>query len=110
MSFGRLFMKSIHPFKKISTRITVLHIYLDTSEQPIKKLYSLILQYAVRKSNTIIKTMDNSLKRILLDNVKTRVANTGQKLAKKCQIKNKTIDNTNMILFITAEPSCNRLI
>ena len=54
--------------------------------------------------------MDNSLKRILLDNGKTRVANTGQNLAKKCQIKNKTIDNTNMILFITAEPSCNRLI
>ena len=54
--------------------------YPDTSEQPVEKMYSLILPYAGIKGNSIIKTMNNSLKRILPDNVKTRVTYTGQKL------------------------------
>ena len=53
--------------------------YPDTSEQPVEKIYSLILPYAGPKGNTIMKTMDNSLKRILPSNVKTRVPYTGQK-------------------------------
>ena len=64
--------------------------YPDTSEQPVEKMYSLILPYAGIKGNSIIKTMNNSLKRILPDNVKTRVTYAGQKLSTKLQIKNKT--------------------
>ena len=76
--------------------------YPDTLEQPVEKMHSLILPYAGPKSNTIIKTMNNSLKRILPDNVKTRVTYTGQKLGTKFQNKdkNKRI-NTNTILFVT---------
>ena len=48
--------------------------YSDTSEQPVQKMHSLILPYAGPKGNTIIKTMNNSLKGFLLDNVKTRVS------------------------------------
>ena len=65
-------------------------------------MYSLILPYAGSKSNTIIKTINNSLKRILLDNVKTRVTYAGQKLGTKFQNKDKNKKiNTNTILFIT---------
>ena len=39
--------------------------YADTLEQPIEKMYSMILPHAGPKGNTIIKTMNNSLKRIL---------------------------------------------
>ena len=46
-------------------------------------MYSLILRYAGPKISTIIKTMNNSLKHILLDNVKTRVTYTGQNLGTK---------------------------
>ena len=66
--------------------------YPDTSEQPAEKMYSLILPYAGPKGNSIIKTMKNSLKRILPDNVKTRVTYSGQKLSTKLQIKDKTKD------------------
>ena len=66
--------------------------YPDTLEQPVEKMYSLILPYAGPKGNTIIKTMNNSLKRILPDNVKTRVTYTGQKLGTKFQNKDKTKD------------------
>ena len=66
--------------------------YPDTSEQPVEKIHSLILPYAEPKGSTIIKTMNNSLKRFLADNVKTRVRNTGQKFGKKFQIKDKTKD------------------
>ena len=48
------------------------------------------MPYAGIKGNSIIKTMNNSLKRILPDNVKTRVTYAGQKLSTKFQIKNKT--------------------
>ena len=34
--------------------------YPDTSEQSVQKMYSLILPYAGRKGNSIIKTMNNS--------------------------------------------------
>ena len=42
-------------------------------------MHSLILPYAGPKGNTIIKTMNNSLKCFLPINVKTRVTYTGQK-------------------------------
>ena len=37
--------------------------YPDTSEQPVDKLHSLILSIAGPKAGTIIKTMNNSLKK-----------------------------------------------
>ena len=67
--------------------------YPDTSEQLVEKMHSLILPYAGPKSNSFIKTMSNSLKHFLLDNVKTRVTYVGQKLGTKFQIKDKTKDH-----------------
>ena len=92
-------IKSVHPFKKISTSKSSEH-YPDTSEQPVEKMYSLILPYAGPKGYSIIKTMNNSLKRISPDNVKTRFTFTGQKLSTKLQINDKKI-NTSTILFTT---------
>ena len=45
--------------------------------------------------------MNNSLRRILLDNAKTRVTYTGQKLGTKFQIKDTKKIKTNTILLIT---------
>ena len=45
--------------------------------------------------------MNNSLRRILLDNAKTRVTYTRQKLSTKFQIKDKKKIKTNTILLIT---------
>ena len=50
------------------------------------------MPYAGPKGNTIIKTINNSLKRILPDNVETRVTYTGQKFDTKFQNKDKTKD------------------
>ena len=55
-------------------------------------MYSLISPYAGRKGNTVVKTINNSLKRILADNVKPRVTYTDPKLSTKLQIKDKTKD------------------
>ena len=87
---------------------------MDTSEQPVEKLHSLILPYVGPIGNTIIKTLDISLKRILHDNVKTRATYTGhiygshirphirvQNLVQSSRLKIKWKINTNMILFIT---------
>ena len=90
--FSGLLIKSVHPFKKISARVKVLNITLIIRNNPLKRMYSLILPYAGHKGNTIIKTMNNSLKRILPNNVKTRVTYTGQKLGTKFQNKDKTKD------------------
>ena len=73
-------------------------------------MYSLILPYAGPKGNSIIKTMNNSLKRILPDNVKTRVRYTGQKLSTKLQIKDKIKDQHKQDLVYyckCSEPTCN---
>ena len=75
--------------------------YPDTSEQPVEKMYSLILPYAGPKGNSIIKTMKNSLKRILPDNGRTRVTYSGQNLVQSCRLKTKQKINTNTILFTT---------
>ena len=77
--------------------------YSDTSEQPDEKMHFLILPYAGPKGNTIIKTMSNSLKGFLLDNVKTRVTYTVQKLGAKFQIKDKTKFNTSTVLLTCNE-------
>ena len=76
----------------------------------MKKIHSLILSYATLKGNTIIKTMTNSLKGFLPDNVKTRVAYTDQKFGTKFQIKDKTKDqHKNDIVYYSKflEPTCN---
>ena len=54
--------------------------------------------------------MSNSLKGFLPDNVKTRVAYTGQKFGTKFQIKDKTKDqHKNDIVYYSKclEPTCN---
>ena len=59
----------------------------------------------------IIKTMNNSLKRILPDNAKTRVTYTGQKLSVKFQIKDKTkYQHKHDLVYYCSkcpEPTCN---
>ena len=60
-----------------------------------------MLTYTGPKANTIIKTMNNSLKRFLPDNVEKRVTYASKKLGTKIQIKKKQKINTNLILFIT---------
>ena len=75
---GGLLIKSVHPFKKISARVKVLNITLILRNNPLKRMYSLILPYPGHKGNAIIKTMNNSLKGILPNNVKTRVKNLVQ--------------------------------
>ena len=52
-------------------------------------MYSLILPYARPKGNSIMKTMNKSLERILPDNVKTRVTYTNQNLVQSCRLKTK---------------------
>ena len=79
---------------------TSCEYYPDTSQQFVEKMYSLILPYAGPKGNTIIKTMNNSLKRILPDIVKTRATYTGQKLVQSTRLKIEQKINTNTILFI----------
>ena len=74
-------------------------------------MYSLILPYAVPKGNTIIKTVNNNLKPILPNNVKIRVAYTGQKLGTKFQIKDKTKDQHKYDLVYYSkcqEPTFNK--
>ena len=73
-------------------------------------MYYLILPYAGPKADSIIKTMKNSLKRVLPDNVKTRVTYSGQKLSTKLQIKDKTKDQHkhNLVYYSKCpEPNCN---
>ena len=72
-------------------------------------MHSLILPYTGLKDNTIIKTMNNSLKRFLPDNVKTRVTYTGKKLGTKFQIKDNTSDQHKHDLVYYSkcpEPTC----
>ena len=73
-------------------------------------MYSLILPYARPKGNSIIKTMNKSLKRILPDNVKTRVTYTNQKLSTELQIKDKIKDQHKHDLvyyYKCPVPTCN---
>ena len=88
-------IKSVRPFMNTSCEY-----YPDTSQLFVEKMYSLILPYAGPKGNTIIKTMNNSLKRILPDIVKTRATYTGQKLVQSTRLKIEQKINTNTILFI----------
>ena len=61
-------------------------------------------------ANAIMKTINNSLKRFLHNNVKTRVIYTSQKLGTKFQVKNKTKDQHKHDLIYYSkcpEPACN---
>ena len=84
--------------------------YPDTLEQRVEKMYSLILPYAGPKGNIIIKTMSNSLKHILPDNVNTRITYTGQKHGTKFQKKDETEDQHKRDLIYYSkcpEATCN---
>ena len=73
-------------------------------------MYSLILPYVGPEGNTNIKTMNNSLRRIVPNNVKRRVTYTGQKLGAKFQIKDKTKDQHKNDLVYSSkcpEPTYN---
>ena len=99
-TLGVLLIKSARPFKKTSTKIKVLNITLILQNNTLKKC-TLIFPNAGPKGNSIIKTMNNRLKHILHDNVKTRVTYTGQNLVQSCRLKTKQKINTTMILFTT---------
>ena len=67
---GGLLIKNINKSKRSE-------YYPDTFEQSVEKMHSLILPNDGPKGNTIIKTMNNNLKRFLPNNVNTRVTYTG---------------------------------
>ena len=84
--------------------------YRDTSNQPVEKDALFDLAKSKTKGNTIIKTMINSLKRFLPNNVKARVAYTGQEFGIKFEITDKTKDQHKHYLLYYSKclkPTCN---
>ena len=55
-----------------------------------QKVHSLLLQFVGPKCTTIVKNLNKILKKVLPNNVKTRITYTGQKLSSRFQIKDKT--------------------
>ena len=70
---------------------------LGTLEADNDKLNSLILPYAGPKGTNIIQSMNNNIKRILPNNLRTRITYTGRKFGSKFQIKDLTKNHMNMI-------------
>ena len=67
----------------------------------IKTAHLLVLPYAGLKGKKLTKSMKNSLKCVLPENITTRVTYSGTKLSSKfTKIKDKTIKDINMILLI----------
>ena len=84
---------------------------LGTLEANNDKLNSLILPYGGPKGTNIIKSMNNNIKRILPNNVKTRITYNGRKLGSKFQIKDLTKNQHqhDLIYFSTCtEPNCDK--
>lgn len=76
-------------------------------------LFDLIISWTVKLTcNEIIKTINNSLKHILPNNMKTSVTYTDEKLDAKFQIKDKTKTNTKKHDFVYyskfPQPTCKQ--
>ena len=105
---GGLLINLVHPFKKTSARAKVLNIALILQNNSLTKY--IIWSCHMLDLKLTVLSMKNSLKRFLLDNVKTRVTYTGQKLGTKFQIKDKTKDQHKHDLGYYSEcpePLCN---
>ena len=69
---------------------TILTNQLGTLQVNNDKVHFLILAYDGPKGKNIIKSMNNSIQRNLLNNVKSRITDTDRKLGTKFQIKGLT--------------------
>ena len=84
---------------------------LGTLEANNDKLHSLTLPYAGPKGKNIIKSINNNIKRILPNNVKTGITYTGRKLDTKFQIKDLTKNQHQYDLICYSkcpEPNCDK--
>ena len=80
----------IETVKESINREYVSRNQLDILEATNEKLHSLIIPYAGPECNTFIKSMNNNIQRILLNNVKARTAYIGRKPGTKFPIKDLT--------------------
>ena len=76
--------------KEIINIENILTNQLGTLEANNDKIHSLILPYARRKGNNIIKSMNDNIQQILPNNVKSRITYAGGKLGTKFEIKDLT--------------------
>ena len=82
--------QAMETLKETINTETISTNQFGTLEANNDKLHSLILPYAGLKGKNIIKSMNNNMQRILLNNVKTRITYTDRKLGSKFQIKDRT--------------------
>ena len=80
----------IETVKESINREYISRNQLDILEATNEKLHSLIIPYAGPECNTFIKSMNNNIQRILLNNVKARNAYIGRKPGTKFPIKDLT--------------------
>ena len=58
-----------------------------------RKIHSLMLLFPAAKGNTMLKSMNRCIKRIVPNDVNTQITYTGHKLNTRFQIKDKTAIN-----------------
>ena len=99
---------------KLKHKSSVNNVSEESHFSPVTDLkhHNLVLSYQSQKGDFIIKSMNNRLKTLLPDNVKTDIAFQGKQLSSCSNIKDKTKFLINMIWFIIlqkdhAEESCN---
>ena len=76
-----------------------------------RKIHSLMLPFAGAKGNTMLKSMNRCIKRIVPNDVNTRITYTGHKLNTRFQIKDKTAQiHKHDLVYCVKSPdqSCNQ--
>ena len=76
-----------------------------------RKIHSLMLSFAGAKGNTMLKSMNRCIKRIVPNDVNTRITYTGHKLNTRFQIKDKTaqIHKHDLVYYVKCpDQSCNQ--
>ena len=76
-----------------------------------RKIHSLMLPFAGAKGNTMLKSMNRCIKRIVPNDVNTRITYTGHKLNTRFQIKNRTaqIHKHDLVYYVKyPDQSCNQ--
>ena len=75
-----------------------------------RKIHSLVLPFAGAKGNTMLKSMNRRIKRIVPNDVNTWITYTGHKLNTRFQIKDKTtqIHKHHLVYYVKCQnQSCN---
>ena len=76
-----------------------------------RKIHSLMLPFDGGRGSTILKSMNRCIKRIVPNDVKTRITYTGHKLNTRFQIKHKTVQihKHDLVYFVKCpDQSCNQ--